>query len=74
MERVDPTIRDLINAIILRAIQDYRMQSIMIPKKECCMREKVKNDAEKFIKSEEFEYMCACVNKDYTSIRKILEV
>ncbi|NFJ83936.1 hypothetical protein FDE94_09040 [Clostridium botulinum] len=68
--QVDVGYVDLINAIILRAVQDARMQSLTLNSSKV-NKDLVKEKAESFIMSEEFAYMCECVGKNWAEIRRL---
>lgn len=65
---------DLLNAIILRTVQDYFMQQLSVPGslRSQGSKEKIQKDAEIFIKSDYFEWICSCAGKDYVAIRRKL--
>lgn len=66
--------RDLLNAIVLRTVQDYLLDHLAIPGslRTTGSKEKIKKEAEKFIISDDFEWICYCAGKDYAAIRKTL--
>ncbi|HBJ1686109.1 TPA: hypothetical protein LA468_003327 [Clostridium botulinum] len=61
---------DLINAIILRAVQDVRLERLSLNSSKV-NKEGIKNKTEQFLDSEEFEYMCECVGKNWSEIRRL---
>lgn len=65
---------DLLNAVILRTVQDYLLDHLAVPGtlRSQVSKDKIKKEAENFIKSEDFEWFCSCAGKDYASIRRKL--
>jgi len=61
--QVNTGFKDLINAIILRSVQDCLSTD---------NKKRLKNYASQFLLSDEFEYMCECVQKDWAEIRRIV--
>lgn len=75
MEQIDGTIKDLANAIILRALQDFNLKSLNLPGSYTKgSKEKIKHEAYKFLLSEECHYMCECIGVDYQTIRKSVTI
>lgn len=72
LEQVDSSIRDLINAVILRTVQDAKLERAAISSYSSAYKNKIMAEAVKDIESEDFEYMCECVGKDSSIIRKKL--
>lgn len=72
--QVDTGWHDLLNAMILRIVQDYMMQHLSVPGslRSQGSKEKLQKDAEIFIKSDYFEWICSCAGKDYVAIRRKL--
>lgn len=65
---------DLLNAIILRTVQDYMLDGLAIGGLQRTKggKEKIKNEAKSFMQSEDFEWICECAGKNYSAIRKFL--
>jgi hypothetical protein len=72
--RIATGYRDLINAVILRAVQDALGKRLAIESFTKRDREKAKSKIRKeaieyISKDNDFSYMCECVDKDYIAIK-----
>ena len=61
---------DLVNAIILRTVQDCFLKNLALGNTHG--RKKVKSEAESFVFSEQFKFMCECVNKNWNDIQRFV--
>lgn len=75
MEQVDATVRDLVNAVILRSVQDFMLQSLNLPGSYTeGSKGKIKNEAYNFLVSQDCQYMCECIGIEYKSILKTIGI
>ncbi|NEZ47827.1 hypothetical protein FDF74_11605 [Clostridium niameyense] len=68
--QVDTGYVDLINAIILRAVQDARLKQLRLNGGNIS-KDAIREKALNYLKSGEFEYMCECVGLDWAEIRRL---
>jgi hypothetical protein len=75
--RIATGYRDLINAVILRAVQDALGKRLAIERFKKDDKKRVKNQLQQqairyILKDEDFFYLCECAGKDYTTIRNLI--
>lgn len=71
---VEATMCEMVNAIILRAVQDFKGKALNPREYKNDSKLKLKNEAFSFLISSYCRYMCECIGINYTGILDNLNI